>query len=494
VSAADDRARIRTIIGEASQSYGLSKSGKSLEMPLILIDEFESGFEDDPSNYLASLRYIVRTSKAPVVLICDDLLPRVLSTNGFNLDERTLQAAEVIRFTRPSEVECAQRLDHVLPSLSASGKGTELARVCEGDIRRALQQAHFYGPGLGRLLEKTVPENIECGADGLEDLLALYKPPQVFTIKPSPLPKATKGFTVDGRFLSQDCRVYVGEFNCAYVDFVSESTLKAHLVLPEGEENASHGENQEDEESELDDDFEPDPRAKRQNRSGFEIRSSVVIERHLRAVDLNNGRKHLDFVLRSDDDPAHRFNSLFTCVDESSMPVLVIPPPKADPQTLIKRQVDMEVARSNIRLLRRSTIAADAQSVAESVMTPRRGGLDPKDNSLEAEMFYSFGDSSGLELATSLGFDPVHGDKVESKRRHFLTQARRHYVRIDNQPTRALLEDIPFYVRMARLDLMRKKTHAGRRRYTSHFSHGMAWLEPEDVAELGLQDLDLGYN
>src|SRR5690606_38329117 len=72
---------------------------------------------------------------------------------------------------------------------------------------------------------------------------------------------------------------------------------------------------------------------------------------------------------------------------------------------------------------------------------------------------------------------------------------REMYLRIAVQPSSCLYLDVPMYIRMSRLDEMKRAQHTGRRKLKSHFAKDqMNWLDVHRTATIGLADMDLGYD
>ena len=582
VNASDDLSKLKTLIGEASQSYGLSKSGKTLELPLIFVDEFDAGFEDDP-NFLATIRQVVRTSRAPVIFSCDDVLPSVVSSNGIDLDYRTIPA-EVVRFKRPSIKECVRKLTDVTRKEGLSMFSQEdlikLVRTFQGDLRRCLNHLHCWG---SRSIEKlrelkslfdedVVVENesilsssksneedheeeltkmmLKWKQDGLEEVLYQGEAPEVHSISPNKLRDATKSFKLTGRhFGLQDSKeeellfsVLVDSFTCAESALVARDVIQGRLVkkdnatLDESMESnrsspfsSSNDESafepdEEQQESELeDDDFEPLRKSAAKSQQQQQVQKgggrkkkslmkhkfishpSVIVERPFLVRVNGDDSKTMTIVRRSDESLAFRFNSLFVCEDDSSMPFLHLDtlqwnlkPNSTTKNVVCDITVDLNQARENVISLQQMWKRLDGISLGETLCLKRRGFPDKVDSVVDSQTSYSaFDDLGDDEISRWLNYDKEtrrRGVKVDNESARFIQKLRGLCLRIDHQSSSCFHEDIPIYIRMCRLDIMKRAQHTGRRRLSSYFARSsMDWLDVPEVCKLGL-DQDMGFD
>jgi hypothetical protein len=235
-------------------------------LPLVLIDEFEGGFEEDP-NFLASLRAVIKTSRAPVIFICDDELPNQLSSNGRTMDAKNFPARPV-RFFRPSLDEAAKKLQLALKIDKEDS--LRIAKQYKSDLRACLNAAHF---GLSTKLGGNKTTDMPFEIDGL--MLSNLTYPVVTQVIPVRLKQLDEEFTVNGENLIQG-RICVNNMPCERIVHQSDSSVKAQFlettdappvlsktvkkmkVVTEEEDELSGFEKSNDEiTSEDDNDFEP---------------------------------------------------------------------------------------------------------------------------------------------------------------------------------------------------------------------------------------------
>lgn len=490
---------------------------------MILLDEFDSGFEDDPDSYLASLRHVIRTSKAPVIMTCDYLLPKQISFDGLSLSDGMLPA-EVIRLSTPDLIEISRKLLSIMEregNLFLDEKGAiRLARHFHCDLRAILHHVHFWGdrslsqlspessllnmPGSSKPFSSTLKD------DGFENLIDGYQP-VIERVRPIPMSSLMDKLIIEGDNFGEDVGslvVRVGVQECPQVTLDSSKGLLSAFVKVPNKKTGSSQSPEPQEEDELedeleDDDFEPVTKKSRTNaKSGkrFQIWPDLVVQKSIQMIlEAENGTQIARQVtLISNDELSRRHNSWIVCPEYYEQS-----PGEGQSVSMVRplqltRQVRLDEARRCLQALQNFERCIEINAFVDCLIKVRRGKDCYED---EVPLHYSTFD----ELGSTIGKHGLHYDaymdwlsqSLDEKKDNIVRQMKSAQIRIDHdQPKSAYYLDIPMYIRMSRLDELCRETHSGRRRrLASHFSRNdMNWLVPARVAKLGLKDLDLGWS
>lgn len=352
-NASDDRTGTRLtkqLVGEASSSMSLGSSaaaknndGAMLRSTVVLVDEAHIGFEEDPVNFMASLKSLIKTSKCPVVVCFDDALPAAVSLDGETLRSSgsgLFGRAKLLKFVLPSWSETKEFCRHVAENegyaMTAKKFDDELESSF-GGFRRALTELQVR-----RAFSSAAPSRglvdlsrLELGCDLDEGFLPWDITPRVFSVSPT---QGKQGdlITIIGNFPFFDDEnrplasidVFLGDVPCREPVLLSASRIRAFVGRLAGagtpaisnEQPSSEQQQQVDDEEDV---FETNASAvlsgkakKSRAKKPLDVRPLPVDVRVVARVRCRRGEKEVVVSLKSDDRPEHQHRVLFTPVQQ----------------------------------------------------------------------------------------------------------------------------------------------------------------------------------